>query len=234
MAILRRKKGAFVTKKHNKYHYLNKITCESEVYLQIMAPTQPFRLKTRLIGVDPNMSVIVAMGNGPEWIAAKDYIREGQKVIVRLMSTDQPDANLVAFHSKVQKVMSIAGRWLLLDYPKEVQQVPLRQDKRLPIKVEASLLDTETKKIRSTGFLSDLSTHGCAFIGEPINKSLESAKYLLQASVEDELKTIIISVKNIKKVDLTSSAIQYGGILEGGSDEVKKFVEPLLLNSLFK
>lgn len=217
----------------NKYHYLNKITCESEVYLQIITPIHRVRLKTRLIGVDPNMSVILAMGHNAEWIAAKQYIREGQKVIVRLVSSECPDANLVAFQSNIQKLMSIAGRWLLLDYPKEVQQVALRENQRLPMHIEASLLNIETKKISSTGFLSDLSVHGCAFIGYPIKNVSDSEKYILQVSIAGQIKTIVIDIKNRKRVEMTSSSMQYGGILQGDEKKLKQFVEPLLIDCFF-
>lgn len=214
----------------DKYSYLNKIACETEVHLQIITPTQPVRLKTRLIGVDPNMSVIVAMGSSGEWISAKQYVREGQKVIVRLMSTDHPDANLVAFQTQIQKIMSIAGRWLLLDYPKEVQQVPLRQHFRLPVHIEAKLLHPETKKTCSSGFLNDLSIQGGAFIGESIRQASLDKKYILQVMANGNKKSIVIEIKNTKKVE---QDIQYGLILVAEEQQSKEFVEPLLLDCLF-
>jgi hypothetical protein len=224
-------KGVFVT--DDKFSYLNKIACATEVHLQVITPTKPVRLKTRLIGVDPNMSVILAMGNSSEWLAAKQYVREGQKVIVRLMSTDHPSANLVAFQSHIQKLMSIAGRWLVLDYPKELQQVPLRKDQRLPIHIEAKLLHPDTKKVCSTGFLSDLSVHGCAFVGEPIKKASSTEKYLLEVSVSEQSKSIIVEIKNRKKVEMSNDSIQYGGVLEGEPAQIKSFVEPLLIEYIF-
>jgi len=155
-------------------------------------------------------------------------IREGQKVIVRIMSTAQPNANLLAFQSKIQKVMSIAGRWMVLDYPQEVQQVPLRQDQRLSLHIEASLLNPESKKVCSSGFLSDLSVSGCAFVGEPIDKIKLSEKYILQLSEANGKKSIVMVIKNSKKADALGNTVQYGGVLEGDG---KKFAEPLLIDS---
>ena len=220
-------------KDNDKYSYLNKIACETEVHLQIVTPTQPVRLKTRLIGVDPNMSVIVAMGNNGEWLSAKQYIREGQKVIVRLMSTELPDANLIAFQSNIQKLMSIAGRWLVLDYPKEVQQLPLRQNRRLAVHIDAKLLHPETKKVCSCGFLKDLSINGGAFIGESINQASLDKKYILQVMLEGQEKSIIIMVRNTKKSDKKGNLVQYGVTLEGEEQSAKQFVEPLLIDCLF-
>ncbi|WP_193755539.1 flagellar brake domain-containing protein [Psychromonas sp. psych-6C06] len=218
---------------NDNYSYLDKISCDTEVHLQIITATQPIRLKTRLIGVDPNMSVIVAMGTGSDWLSAKQYIREGQKVIVRLMSTKNPDANLIAFQSNIQKLMSIAGRWILLDYPQQVQLAPLRQDQRLPIHINAKLVNPETKKICSTGYLSDLSIHGCAFIGEPIQKASLSQHYILQVSIAGEVKSNIIMIKNRKKAGPKTRTMQYGGTLQGDEVQIKQFVEPLLIDCLF-
>lgn len=217
----------------NKYRYLNKIACATEVHLQIVTPTQPIRLKTRLIGVDPNMSVIVAMGSNSEWVSAKQYIREGQKVIVRLMITDLPDASLIAFQSNIQKLMSIAGRWLLLDYPKQVQQLPLRQYRRLPVYIDAKLLHPETKKTCSSGYLNDLSIFGGAFIGEPIKKVLVDKKYILQVMRGTDEKSINIAIKNTKQVDKKGKLVQYGVVIEGDEENSKQFVEPLLIDCLF-
>jgi hypothetical protein len=81
-----------------------------------------------------------------QWYSAKQYIKEEQKVIVRLMSTESPDASLVAFQSNIQKLMSVVGKWLLLDYPKQVQQLPFRQHRPLAVHIDAKLLLLETKK----------------------------------------------------------------------------------------
>lgn len=216
------------------YAYLNKIACETEAHLQIITATQPVRLKTRLIGVDPNMSVIIAMGNSGEWLSSKQYIREGQKVIVRLMSTEHPDANLVAFKTNIQKLMSITGRWLVLDYPKEVQQLPLRKHLRLPVHISAKLLHPETKKTSSSGFLSDLSVLGGAFVGDPIKQPSADKKYILQVISEGEKKSMLIVIKNTKKAEFKGNLVQYGVVIEGDEKESKRFVEPLLIDSLFK
>ncbi|WP_413701562.1 flagellar brake domain-containing protein [Psychromonas sp. KJ10-10] len=216
----------------DKYAYLNKISCETEVHLQVVTPTQAIRLKTRLIGVDPNMSVIVAMGNNNEWLAAKQYIREGQKVIVRLMSTDHPEANLIAFQSHIQKLMSVAGRWLLIDYPKEVQQLALREHRRLPVHIDASLIDPNTKSTCSSGHLSDLSIQGGAFIGEPIKSATKDKKYTLQVSVDGDEKSVPIVIKNTKSVVHSGSLVKQGFVIEEEIGKAKKFIGALLSNSL--
>jgi len=213
--------------------YLNKIPCETEVYLQIITPTQRLRLKTRLIGVDPNMSVILAMGSDPEWLAAKEYIRDGQKVIIRLVNGEQSDAFILAFQSKIQKLMSIAGRWLVLDYPAGIQMVTLRQHSRLPIDTKASLLNLGSQKVVSTGVLTDISVDGGAFIGEKLSGKPIDRRYILEIKQEKSTEIIQVVVKNSKKLSNKNNLMQYGLNLESTKDVSKKFIEDLLLDYLF-
>tara|TARA_R110001583_G_scaffold42029_2_gene133613 strand:- start:16596 stop:17273 length:678 start_codon:yes stop_codon:yes gene_type:complete len=217
----------------DKYTYLNRIACETEVHLQIVTPTQAIRLKTRLIGVDPNMSVIIAMPSTSEWLAAKQYIREGQKVIVRLMSTEHPDASLVAFQSNIQKLMSVAGRWLLLDYPKEVQQLALREHRRLPVHIRAKLLDPANEQVCSSGHLNDLSVHGGGFIGERLKPTLKDKKYILQVVIDGEKKSVPVVIKNSKNAAKSGELVKYGVVIEADKEISKTFVESLLSDSLF-
>lgn len=213
--------------------YLNKIPCETEVYLQIVTPTQRLRLKTRLIGVDPNMSVILAMGSDADWNATKEYIRDGQKVIVRLVNGEQSDAFILAFQTKIQKLMSIAGRWLVLDYPAGIQKVALRQHSRLPIDMKASLLNLGTKKVISTGVLTDVSIDGGAFIGEELSRKAIDRRYILEVKQEKSIQAIQVVVKNSKKLSNKNNLVQYGLNLESTEDVSKKFVEDLILYYLF-
>lgn len=218
----------------DEYAYLNRIPCATEVYLQIMTPTQSIRLKTHLIGVDPYMSVILANGSDHGWLAAKESIREGQKVIVRLVNGEQPDAHIIAFQTQVQKLMSIAGRWLLVDYPKTIQRVALRQHARLPTNIDALLLDPQTKKICRKGVLTDISINGGAFVGEPLQGDVIDKEFILKIKLASEEKgqTSIVIVKNCKKLGNHDSLVQYGLNIMGGEEIAKIFVEPLILYTL--
>jgi len=218
----------------DEYAYLNRIPCATEVYLQIMTPTQSIRLKTHLIGVDPYMSVILANGSDHGWLAAKESIREGQKVIVRLVNGEQPDAHIIAFQTQVQKLMSIAGRWLLVDYPKTIQRVALRQHARLPTNIDALLLDPQTKKICRKGVLTDISINGGAFVGEPLQGDVIDKEFILKIKLanEDKGQTSVVIVKNSKKLGNHDSLVQYGLNIMGGEEIAKIFVERLILYTL--
>lgn len=218
----------------DEYSYLNRIPCATEAYVQIITPTQSIRLKTRLIGVDPYMSVILAKGCDNGWLAAKEFIREGQMLIVRLVNSDQPDAHIIAFQTQVQKIMSIAGHWLLLDYPKTIQRVALRLHSRLPTNIDALLLDPQTKRICRKGVLTDISINGGAFVAEPLQGNVIDKEFILKVKLtnEPEAQTSIVIVKNSKKLSNHGSLVQYGLNIMGSADIAKIFVEHLVLHTL--
>ena len=179
------------------FKYLNNMACNTVVHLQILTPTLTVRLKTNLIGIDPNMSVILAIHHEDNWYSARNYIREGQGAVVRLISPNSSEASIIAFRTNIQKVMSIAGNWLVLDYPKELQKVSLRKHSRIPIKMDCCIVEPESKKVLSSGSLTDISINGCAFTGPTFASEDPETTYQLQVSTTEITPlTIDVLLKN--------------------------------------
>ena len=216
------------------FNYLDNIPCNTGVNLQILTATQPIRLKTRLIGVDPNMSVILAMSNDQDWLSAKNFIREGQGAVVRLINHDDSEANIVAFRSQIQKIMSICGRWLVLDYPQQLQKVALRNFSRISIHVECAIIDEKSQTELSRGYLHDISINGCAFIGEFIKGCTVEARYQLQVKfAEIQFSMLVpITVKNIQYGDMNTVNKQYGLVFDANNQETQDFIQQVILYHL--
>lgn len=121
------------------FSYLNNMPCNTEVTIQVITPTQPIRLRTRLIGVDPHRSIIFALGSDNSWQEARQFFRPGQSIVVRLVNSDEPDANILAFRSSIKKLLNNTESWLIIDYPKALQKVALRQNSRISINLKASI-----------------------------------------------------------------------------------------------
>lgn len=214
---------------------LNQVNCGEVIHLQIITATKPIRLKTRLIGVDPNMSVILAFGNDPSWIKALPHIKETNDVIVRYMNNDQQQASIIAFRSSIQKIMTITGRWLVLDYPKAIESVPLRQHRRVNVSVEASIVDSDSNDVLATGVLTDLSIQGCAFVSKKEESLSVGGVYQLCIDLEEENKKICLSValKNISNLGINDEA-QCGLVFMTPETEAKTSIQELLLYHLQK
>ncbi|WP_298940135.1 PilZ domain-containing protein [uncultured Psychromonas sp.] len=214
---------------------LNQVNCGEIIHLQIITATKPIRLKTRLIGVDPNMSVILAFGNDPSWIKALPHIKETNDVIVRFMNNDQQQASVVAFRSSIQKIMTIMGRWLVLDYPKTIESATLRQHRRVDVSVEASMVDSETKAVIANGVLIDLSIQGCAFVSKKEKSLTVGTVYELCIDLEEGSKKICLSValKNINNLNVNDE-VQCGLVFMTPETEAKASIQELLLHHLQK
>jgi len=214
---------------------LNQVSCGEVIHLQVITATKPIRLKTRLIGVDPNMSVILAFGNDPSWIKALPHIKETNDVIVRFMNNDQQQASVVAFRSSIQKIMTITGRWLVLDYPKAIESVPLRQHRRVDVSVEASIVDSDSHDVLARGVLIDLSIQGCAFVSKKEASLSIGGVYQLCIDLEEENKKVCLSValKNISHLGVNDEA-QCGLVFMTPEAEAKTSIQELLLHHLQK
>jgi c-di-GMP-binding flagellar brake protein YcgR len=220
---------------NREFNLLNQVNCGETVHLQIITATKRIRLKTRLIGVDPNMSVILAFMNDPSWDRALPYIKESNDVIVRFMHKKRQQACIIAFRSSIQKIMTITGRWLVLDYPKAIESAEIRQHRRVTVNIEASLTHPDTQVVLSMGLLSDISFQGCAFVSkDELALNLDDI-YILSVDISDEGKKVELSVtlKNIQKIT-TSSEFQYGLIFNSTDEKLKDSLQYLLLHHLQK
>ena len=74
----------------------NALPCQTEVHLQLPTATKPIRLRSRLIGIEPGMCVIISRGTDQHWEMARELIREGQSIVVRLVNEGDPNATIFA------------------------------------------------------------------------------------------------------------------------------------------
>ncbi len=226
------------------FSYLNSMPCNTEVTIQVVTPGQPIRLRTRLIGVDPHRSIIFALGSDNCWQEAKKFLKPGQPIIVRLVNSDEPDANILAFRSSIRKLLTSTEPWLIIDYPKALQKVALRQHSRIAINLEASIQippvedsgDLEQSQPLSSGQLSNISINGGAFVGKILQEINVDTKCLLRVQVlqEAEPMSIPITIKNIQDIDYGKMRGQYGFELSDEKSETETFVQKVILNHLLQ
>lgn len=212
------------------FNTLNNSSSNTLVDIKILTPNNPIRLKTRLIGVDPDVSVILAMPLEDEWYIARKYIREGQGAVIRLISINDSGANIIAFRTTIKKMVNLAGNWLVMVYPKELQKVSLRQFSRIPVNIECSIIDPITQNELSYGFLNDISINGCAFIGQPLAGCKLGSEYILQVKlgVKKITEIISVSVKNSLEREQYTRKKQYGLAFLIDEQETKNFVHRVI------
>ena len=154
--------------------YLRSVPSNTEVNIQIITPTQAIRVRSHLIGVDRQVSIILHRGDDASWHSVKNYIQEGQNVVVRFVSTHNGDAEVIAFRSTIIKLVSVVGRWLVLSFPKKVQAIKLRRYSRQTLKLKAKIIDPVSGTELSQGELNDISLSGCGYTGTPLSYQAKS------------------------------------------------------------
>jgi hypothetical protein len=215
------------------FNDLNSMSCNTEAKLQVLTATNSVRLKTNLIGVDPGNSIILAMKNDSDWLSIRKHLHEGQGVIVRLVSPNETKARIVAFRSNIQKIITICGRWMVLDYPKQMQEVALRKHSRISIQITSSILTEDLQSQLSYGTICDISINGCAFFGEPIANFDIGQSYQLQIqySQTQMSEAVPIILKSITEAD--SEKQKYGFAFNVGDKEITNFIQEVLFHHLY-
>ncbi|MCL1138108.1 flagellar brake protein [Shewanella pneumatophori] len=211
---------------------LDSLNCNTEVHLQLLTPTQTIRLRSRLIGVDPGRAVILSLGNDKAWQGATSFLRERQSVVIRVVKSDEQDANILAFRSTIQQVVSSTGRWLIITYPRELQTVSLRQHSRVPINIKASLTAIDSSEVIASGFLKDISIKGGAFAAEARSNFIIDSQFKLNVELDDEVLTIAVTLKNQQELEPQSGLAQYGFVLNTEEQETEALVQKVVLHHL--
>nr|WP_232847099.1 flagellar brake domain-containing protein [Shewanella nanhaiensis] len=219
------------------------MSCNTEVNIQILAPDQVIRLQSRFIGVDPKRMIILELGDDYHWQKAQNFLFIGQEIIVRIIRSNEPKANVLAFKSKIQKVEKNLGYWLLIDYPKELQKVALRHQSRIPISLSSVIVPEkgETEKSQKVkplalGALKDISIKGGAFVSSGLNTIMCEESYLLKVELSTELDTqlVPITIKNILPIEHDDEAFQYGFTINCSQVKAESIVHKLLMCHLLK
>ncbi|WP_026970309.1 PilZ domain-containing protein [Aliagarivorans marinus] len=207
------------------------LPCNSEVQIQIPTATTPIRLRSRLVGIDPNMCILLSQGSDHNWKAAKELLREGQTVVIRVMNPLDPDGPIFAYRDAITKMMSVVGRWLVIGYPKQLQYISLREHARHPVQAQAKLIFSDSQ---SSVQLCDISLQGCAVITEHLVKA-GVPDGQLQLQTHDN-KPIAIPVQFCNQNRTHPQSEQYQVGLKFSADDKQKirFVQQTILQYLIE
>ncbi|MFT5235313.1 MAG: hypothetical protein ACI90A_000676 [Shewanella sp.] len=225
------------------FSYLDHMACSTDVNIQILTSSQVFRLHSRFIGVDPKNSIILELGQDKHWQKAKSFIVLGQELIVRIVKSDEPSANVLAFKSRIQRIETNLGSWLLLDYPTELQNVALRHQSRISINIDSEIISasksdeegeqSDERKPLALGLLSDISIKGGAFVSSGLNTIICDKSYFLKVITYD-LKNISIpiTIKNVLPIEHDNEAFQYGFVFNFSQQKSEAIVQKIVMSHL--
>lgn len=133
---------------------------QSPVELQVLAGSHVYRLRSRLIGIDPPNYLILRYGTDQSWLDAKHALDKGQPVILRMVN-EIGQCQLLAFRTELNATTVNPKRWLTVKYPELIESANMRQTKRIRVKFPCYVEWGENKKSLGLGNIIDLSSNGC-------------------------------------------------------------------------
>jgi hypothetical protein len=150
--------------------------------------------------------------------------------VVRLVNEGDPNATIFAYRGAISKLMSTVGRWLVIDYPRNLQKISLRQHSRLPIYLNCRLQSLGKQADTFSAILKDLSLNGSGIVTEEIPHSLRQQPFKLELTIEGQ-KAFAIKTRicNQRLEHGSSSRMHYGLSFDASEREKQQFIEAALL-----
>jgi len=145
--------------------------------LQINHPNK-VRLKLPLIGYEEGSYIILKYPRVSRDTDYKDVLVEGNVMVVRYIIEGEK-GECFAFRSTIKAVTKYPEKFIILDYPKKIENRQLRQHQRASTHLIASLAidntdSTETSVIN--GVIGDISEKGCGFTFRAENDKIKVNK----------------------------------------------------------
>ena len=185
----------------------------SVLQMQATVPDNAPRYSTRLIGASPGGSLIVT---APTVAGKVQIVREGQRFTVRALKGER----VMGFVAQVLMSSMKPYPHLHLEYPKDVEQIVVRNASRVSAEIPAALRPTDVAN-EADNFIVvnivDLSETGAKIASEePVGApgELLHIKFELTISGESEELGLIGEIKNISdRIDAdTGSTRHFAGV----------------------
>lgn len=198
--------------------------------LQINHPVQ-VRLKVNLIGYEQGKYIILKYPTSIKESNYQDVLVEGNVAVVRYLLEGDKGC-CFAFRSTIQNITKIPEKFLILEYPKKIENRQLRLHQRVTTHLPAAISLTDTNSgNRINGIINDLSLKGCGFTFKTDNSSIKVNKANIVVCVAQPNKEeIIIPAK------VCNSRNEHGRVSVGiqfceGDKQVKELLEHLLIDN---
>ncbi|WP_164078273.1 PilZ domain-containing protein [Alteromonas facilis] len=129
------------------------------VDLQVSTPTSPKRVKTVYVGMDYPRCLIFQFPNIKKYGVMKDVLYPENTVIIRYV-LEGSSGQVIAFKAKINHVQSQPGQLFFTTFPRSLQSIGLRSERRAAPGIAAELSLGDDKNVLSS-LIVDVSQSGC-------------------------------------------------------------------------
>ncbi|MEW6991395.1 PilZ domain-containing protein [Colwelliaceae bacterium 6441] len=160
--------------------------------LQINHPVQ-VRIKVPLIGYELGQYIILKYPNVPRATTYSDVLVEGNVVVVRYLLEGDKGC-CFAFRSTIKTITKTPEKFIILSYPKKIENRQLRLHQRIAMHLPAaiSLNSPDQSNVRINGVIGDLSLKGCGFTFKAESDSVKVNELDIFVCVADHNKGEIL------------------------------------------
>jgi hypothetical protein len=189
------------------------------------------RLKLPLVGYELGRYIILKYPDVARVHDYSDVLVEGNVVIVRYI-LEGAKGQCFAFQTAIRNISQYPEKFLILSYPKKIQNRQLRQQQRHTIHVPAVLmLDNGAERVK--GIINDISNQGCGFIFKSGNTQTKVKKLdifvCVQSSMNEEIKIPAKVCNSRNEHGKVSVGIQF----LSGDKQVSHLLDHLLIDAEF-
>ncbi|WP_412971828.1 flagellar brake protein [Glaciecola sp. MF2-115] len=210
---------------------INALLCllpNTEADMQVIAQSEPVRLKTTYFGTDGEECLFFRYPSSTESVNTTLLIEADSQIIIRYV-LDEPFGEVVAFKVRVLKVIHTPIPMLITSFPNALQKLGLRAQKRaiLGVPVDVVLDEQDNKEVE--GLIVDVSMKGC--------KLLIPFKTVLQVIENEETITLCVEMSertmllnaNVKNCQIEKSYHAYGIQFDDPDNQLERLLERYMI-----
>mgnify|MGYP000559286860 FL=1 len=196
--------------------------------MQLIAHTQPVRLRTTYFGTDGEQCLLFRYPESTETVSTTHLIVPDMQLVIRYV-LDEPYGEVVAFKVRVLKVINSPLAMVITSFPSVLQKLGLRSQKRAISGVPVEVILDEQENKETEGLIVDISKNGC--------KLLIPSKTVIQVIQNDEKitlcvelveRTLVLAAK-VKNVRIEKEFHAYGMQFEDYDNELERLLERYMI-----
>lgn len=143
--------------------------------LQINHPVT-VRLKLPLVGYEIGKYIIVKYPDAKDKGSFRDVLVDGNIVIVRYLIEGEK-GECFAFRSTIRSITNYPEKFIILNYPKTIENRQLRANQRFTVYFSAEILLAGAEQEQAVkGVIIDISKQGCGFVFKTDNEKVNVKK----------------------------------------------------------
>jgi hypothetical protein len=154
---------------------------------------------TNIIGWVESEFLMLRVPHENGWVS---HVREGMNLEIRLFS----GLSIFNFRCRVNNLLLHPRNYMLVSFPKEIHETPMREHKRVLTSLGAEILNSQNIVANKTDFqLRDISTAGTSVVGPQKLGDIDSSVHLrlrfdLQSTGKCEEVEIVGKIQNMEPI----------------------------------